>query len=59
MLDSDGMIEHYFQTGVEAYSGYPHLTDFNVAVSVKEGEKTNGFAGTLPYMGMLFVLQLC
>jgi len=35
MLDSDG---------------YPHLTDFNVAVSVKEGEKTNGFAGTLPYM---------
>lgn len=39
------------------YSGHAHLTDFNIATIIKDGERATALAGTKPYMGN-FDLQL-
>ncbi|MBV99045.1 Serine/threonine-protein kinase 32C, partial [Eschrichtius robustus] len=33
--------------------GHAHLTDFNIATIIKDGERATALAGTKPYMGML------
>lgn len=38
-------------------SGHAHLTDFNIATIIKDGERATALAGTKPYMGN-FALQL-
>lgn len=37
-------------------SGHAHLTDFNIATIIKDGERATALAGTKPYMGN-FALQ--
>jgi len=32
-------------------SGHAHLTDFNIATIIKDGERATALAGTKPYMG--------
>lgn len=32
--------------------GHAHLTDFNIATIIKDGERATALAGTKPYMGM-------
>lgn len=32
-------------------TGHAHLTDFNIATIVKDGERATALAGTKPYMG--------
>lgn len=31
--------------------GHAHLTDFNIATIIKDGERATALAGTKPYMG--------
>lgn len=38
------------------FSGHAHLTDFNIATIIKDGERATALAGTKPYMGNV-VLQ--
>lgn len=33
--------------------GHAHLTDFNIATIIKDGERATALAGTKPYMGKL------
>lgn len=33
------------------FSGHAHLTDFNIATIIKDGERATALAGTKPYMG--------
>lgn len=33
------------------YEGHAHLTDFNIATIVRDGERATALAGTKPYMG--------
>lgn len=35
------------------FSGHAHLTDFNIATIIKDGERATALAGTKPYMGDL------
>lgn len=37
-------------------SGHAHLTDFNIATIIKDGERATALAGTKPYMGELLFL---
>lgn len=40
-------------------SGHAHLTDFNIATIIKDGEKATALAGTKPYMGITaFTLKI-
>ena len=32
-------------------AGHAHLTDFNIATIIKDGERATALAGTKPYMG--------
>lgn len=32
--------------------GHAHLTDFNIATIIKDGERATALAGTKPYMGI-------
>ena len=34
-------------------TGHAHLTDFNIATIIKDGERATALAGTKPYMGEL------
>lgn len=34
--------------------GHAHLTDFNIATIIKDGERATALAGTKPYMGIHF-----
>lgn len=36
--------------------GHAHLTDFNIATIIKDGERATALAGTKPYMGKLWSL---
>lgn len=36
--------------------GHAHLTDFNIATIIKDGERATALAGTKPYMGELLFL---
>lgn len=38
------------------FSGHAHLTDFNIATIIKDGERATALAGTKPYMGELLFL---
>lgn len=38
-------------------AGHAHLTDFNIATIVKDGERATALAGTKPYMGELTAAQ--
>lgn len=33
------------------FTGHAHLTDFNIATIIKDGERATALAGTKPYMG--------
>lgn len=33
------------------FLGHAHLTDFNIATIIKDGERATALAGTKPYMG--------
>uniref|UniRef100_A0A8C5TYY2 Serine/threonine kinase 32C n=1 Tax=Malurus cyaneus samueli TaxID=2593467 RepID=A0A8C5TYY2_9PASS len=35
--------------------GHAHLTDFNIATIIRDGERATALAGTKPYMGLFFV----
>lgn len=39
--------------------GHAHLTDFNIATIIKDGERATALAGTKPYMGIVvFTLKI-
>lgn len=39
------------QSSVLSPAGHAHLTDFNIATIIKDGERATALAGTKPYMG--------
>lgn len=38
-------------------SGHAHLTDFNIATIIKDGERATALAGTKPYMGNITIFN--
>lgn len=40
------------------FSGHAHLTDFNIATIIKDGERATALAGTKPYMGNSCVIAM-
>jgi hypothetical protein len=39
------------QVACPLLAGHAHLTDFNIATIIKDGERATALAGTKPYMG--------
>lgn len=39
------------------FPGHAHLTDFNIATIIKDGERATALAGTKPYMGKLCLVN--
>lgn len=46
----DGRNVSYYSFSL-AFLGHAHLTDFNIATIIKDGERATALAGTKPYMG--------
>lgn len=38
--------------------GHAHLTDFNIATIIKDGERATALAGTKPYMGKIYFVYI-
>lgn len=48
---NESLFDSFLLRLVVFLSGHAHLTDFNIATIIKDGERATALAGTKPYMG--------